>query len=467
MPALRCTAVPWRRIARTLVVLTVVALAAGPSLAAVSTRIRLVKNIKSGGGSDPTPVACASTWCLVLADDGENGREPWRTDGTEAGTWLLRDIMAGPVGSAGGLAQGLEGVVVFSANSADRGCELWRSDGTQAGTHLVMDIRPGPDPSAPTNGVRVGNQVFFLANDGVHGVELWRTDGTESGTWLVTDLTAGEASSSFRGMVEYKGRLVAVVGGRLISSDGTEAGTTEVLPTGVLSVSRVGDTLAIWRCEEAWPPYSIWRSDGTETGTSLLKAGFVRSFDWLFAGATKLYFRGDDGVHGREIWVSDLSIEGTLPLREIAAMASASGWSALGVLGDTLLYDGSSAQSAAELWRTDGTEGGTGPVAELDPGAARASIVGGTVVGQTLVFVARDATHGSENWVTDGTQAGTRLIADLAPEGGSSVEFPDARLAFGTMLLMRANDGNVGQELWVIDVEEVVPRVRRHVGALH
>lgn len=43
--------------------------------------------------------------------------------------------------------------VFFAASTPQTGSELWKSDGTQSGTVLVKDIRPGPEASFPTPSV--------------------------------------------------------------------------------------------------------------------------------------------------------------------------------------------------------------------------------------------------------------------------------------------------------------------------
>jgi ELWxxDGT repeat protein len=55
-----------------------------------------------------------------------------------------------------------------------RGNELWRSDGTTAGTKLVRDIKPGAKGSGTRNLTNVGGTLFFDADDGRHGTELWK-----------------------------------------------------------------------------------------------------------------------------------------------------------------------------------------------------------------------------------------------------------------------------------------------------
>jgi len=83
----------------------------------------------------------------------------------------------------------------FTARSAE-GVELWKSDGTAAGTVLVKDINPGPMSSQPHDAFAFGGVLWFSALDAEHGEELWRTDGTTVGTVLVSDFEPGVMSSS-------------------------------------------------------------------------------------------------------------------------------------------------------------------------------------------------------------------------------------------------------------------------------
>jgi ELWxxDGT repeat protein len=67
---------------------------------------------------------------------------------------------------------------------------IWGSDGTEAGTQLIKNIRPGERADiGPHKGfVKVGHIFLFAANDGINGRELWRTDGTTDGTYMLKDL---------------------------------------------------------------------------------------------------------------------------------------------------------------------------------------------------------------------------------------------------------------------------------------
>jgi len=107
---------------------------------------------------------------------------------------LLKDIYFGPDDSFPLDFTLLNNKLIFRATDSANGRELWITDGTAAGTTLLKDINPGGD-SFPFYFTRFNNRVFFRANDGTNGIELWVTDGTAAGTTLLRDINPGAGFS--------------------------------------------------------------------------------------------------------------------------------------------------------------------------------------------------------------------------------------------------------------------------------
>jgi ELWxxDGT repeat protein len=109
---------------------------------------------------------------FFAAWDPEHGFEPWSTDGTEAGTVLVKDIH--PAGSSYPEGFTIAGDrLFFSAADSAHGVELWQTDGTEAGTEMVQDIAPGLLSAYPSQLTVVNGRLYFAADDGTTGLELW------------------------------------------------------------------------------------------------------------------------------------------------------------------------------------------------------------------------------------------------------------------------------------------------------
>jgi ELWxxDGT repeat protein len=240
-------------------------------------------------GSIPTYLTVFRDALYFSADDAFTpglgfDRELWRTDGTEAGTERVRDINPGPLPSIPGELTRLGQLLIFKGGTADQGGELWKSDGTEAGTTIIADMNPGAASSFPTNLTRVRRQIYFAANDGETGRELWRTDGTADGTIRLTDINPGPGDAGPIGIAFRGGYLFAAGdqehGRELWFSDGTPGGARlvkDINPGPALSspldltvVGRVAyfAIVALSDAGDGSVRTELWRSDGTEAGTT-------------------------------------------------------------------------------------------------------------------------------------------------------------------------------------------------------
>ena len=231
-----------------LALLATLALAA-TAMASPPVSISQPKDIQLGpDSSDPLVQGAAEVNGVLVfgADDGTfladhpdgHGGEPWRSDGTPEGTYLLKDIFEGNGGILANSSQPSEftasgGEVFFEATSPG-GIGLWKTDGTTAGT---VPVKSWMLASGLGELVDVGGTLYFLANsDGANGFELWKSDGTTIGTVMVDDIQAFSPTVADREADDFTavgGRLFfsfeTVADGReLWTSDGTAPGTEQV-----------------------------------------------------------------------------------------------------------------------------------------------------------------------------------------------------------------------------------------------
>ena len=227
-----------------------------------------------GSSSDPTYLTAAGNLLFFIALTDEHGWELWKSDGTQGGTVMVKDILPGPAGSIslrhpGIFASTANGLLFFIADDGQHGEELWKSDGTAAGTVLVKDIRADFNDFGPRQLTAVGNRVYFTAFAYPHGQELWVSDGTEAGTHMVEDILPGLASSQPR-------NLAAVDGTTLVFSAFDGQGVEP------------------------------WRSAGTAFGTRRLAdiaPGALSSSPMGFtAVGPNVYFAANDNTTGFELW---------------------------------------------------------------------------------------------------------------------------------------------------------------------
>src|SRR5262245_30422281 len=186
----------------------------GSEVDAQSEVARLVKDINpaqlpSSAASAPREIVQVGGIAFFSAIDESNGTELWKTDGTSEGTVLVKDIAPGPAHSFPSELTELNGEVYFTLSIPDRSAgyraELWKSDGTAAGTILVKRISGDPGTYPLRELTVLGDKLLFVADDGSTGDELWRSDGTANGTELVADIHARAASSSPAYLTEFQG----------------------------------------------------------------------------------------------------------------------------------------------------------------------------------------------------------------------------------------------------------------------
>jgi ELWxxDGT repeat protein len=327
---------------------------------------------------------------------GYNGVSPsspfWVTDGTAAGTTLLS--AAPPEASIfGNIAS--QGIVYFD-ELGSTGTGLWRTDGTTTGTYLVLSLE------MTTALATVNGKLIFTANDGTHGTQLWATDGTGPGTVMLTDINPGSTGgfdpqyppppfTTLESDVYFipNGNAPSAYG--LWQTDGTPAGTTELaglsLPVG----------------QPFFDPFETINGDPGE----------------IVAANGRVYFDGNDPLHGTELWSSNGTASGTALVKDINTGTLGS----LGSIQDSrsvqyvgmngaIYFTTSSPDLGSFLWKTNGSAGGTVMVAQISGPTTNFDLAPEDLmaVGNTLFFAAPDGSNSLQLWRSDGTAAGTMMI---------------------------------------------------------
>jgi ELWxxDGT repeat protein len=179
--------------------------------------------------------------------DGVSGREPWVSDGTESGTFRLRDIYAGPNSSVAAPERVVVGdTLYFAASDGGRGLELYRTDGTSEGTRLAQDIIPGLGDSSPGSMRNVDGTLVFLAT-GPSSLPASLFRGLPGQQGVSAIVSADSANAGFRLFAEsgsplfYATVKLAQTGASvdLWWTDGTASGAQKVeLPEGARAYLR-------------------------------------------------------------------------------------------------------------------------------------------------------------------------------------------------------------------------------------
>ena len=415
------------------------------------------------------------------ANDGVNGYELWSSDGTDAGTAMVKDIYAAGSSAAPSNLACVNNKLVFSANNGSSGVELWVSDGTSAGTTMLKDIYAGASGSSPSGAYSFGGKVYFQAQDGTNGYELWATDGTTVGTTMIKNINPGASSSSPAYFTAMGGKVYFNAldsrGGELWVTDGTTVGTllvADINQTAPGASSSPKDLYA-WNNKLYFDADngSIGRepyvSDGTNSGTSLIRDMFPGISDMLdqsnaltntpyFTGTTAgLFFTANSPVYAQEMWITNGTDAGTHIVVDANSLPGYSYASSSIAFNGKIYFAASSAYFGQELWTTD-LAGNTAQMIDIYPGAPSGMKVDTqhnmVVFNNRLYFTARNSTNGYELWSTDGTVAGTTQAFDLfssnAGTNASSYSGPRwLTVCNGKLYMNFTNNGNY--ELFVTD----------------
>lgn len=226
----------------------------------------------------------------------------------------------------------------------------------------------------------------------------------------------------------------------------------------------------------------LWRSDGTANGTALLKDIYpgAQGSTILYKGVVlngQYYFLCNDIIHGYELWVTDGTANGTHIVKDINPGKDNGASDAVIVYNGKVYFLGNDGITGNELWVTDGTNNGTHMVKNIslskythnpsvETGSSPRSF---TIAYGKLYFVAWTDTHGEELYETDGTANGTKRISDLYP--GKHGSFRGELKLFKNKLYFEGiSNDNISMELYSFNgtsislVKDINPTIGEYSG---
>ena len=287
------------------------------------------------------------------AFDATNGKELWKTDGTPAGTVMIKDIKAGTGTSQSSGFCKIPSTTLFIAQSVGLESKLWKTDGTTTGTEQI----PVAEPFYIVNQdmAKLGDKVIFFAHNTVDGYEPYVSDGTAAGTFMLKNINPSGNSLTTQAMglhLKVAGQYCYFIANNgtsnaLWRTDGTIAGTIEVIPNVTNGISDAGysttDAENIWFVNYTGTnaTQQLYKSNGTVEGSSLIYSNLSYAQNLTtYKGALWFQSRDVGQLYNAEVWRSDgLTVNTELAL-DVAALSASSDPYAFFELNDKLYFFG-------------------------------------------------------------------------------------------------------------------------------
>ncbi|RLN92907.1 hypothetical protein BBJ28_00006860 [Nothophytophthora sp. Chile5] len=416
------------------------------------------------------------------------------------------------------------GGLLFSGWDPSLGQELWHSDGSEAGTVLLKDVFPGPGGSRPSHLTPFSkdNRVYFAAkgphiswqikSDYQDECQSFRSSSFDpnvffavaaQNVWDPDEVSTMYADSrSATAILSCSYLLIAhfqtcyayqtydcPLGFRWMSTLEAHAVFMGTLPLdghddepltyfdqcGWQGFEWGGQVRKYFRFSDS-KKLKLTRTFTyalTQTTGAFKHVGFRDSYRLdtgfqtdLFAGVV-CYWQpaAQEATWGTQLWATDGTAEGTQRVAQISTNPEGSNPSHFVELNARLYFQASSTDFGAELWTTDGTREGTFLVADVEFGSRSSAPCFLTAFDGRIFFSADTQAVGRELWFSDGNSrfefagdqhaiVGTGLLLDICAGVGSSLPQNFAVLIPSTgppLLLFQANDCMHGAELWVTD----------------
>lgn len=361
------------------------------------------------------------------------------------------------------------GILFLSGRGYFEESQTWISRGTALTTVPLSTYSPDTTtPTNPSSFTKVANTVFFVAEDPLNGRELWKCDLTTFQTSLVKNIIPGPNSPFRPGtlptpMAECDGKLLFVCNGdngtaygeELWESNGTESGTKlvrdiRVGPNGsnIGPLTTIENRVYFSATSNNSSDSAAWISDGTRDGTfRLVDPGVSSANPGAFTSFNNgVYFlmksRTSSGRYS--LWTVSAQRNSATVVKEAVAV----GWDHIAKTTTHMFFRGFSTADGYELWKSDGTATNTGITKNIHP-------TGNGITGlwtemaplsNLMIFVADDGVRGSQLWKSDGTN--TSIVDPVFNSSKSYEPAPHKLIPFANKVFVRMRRDGHGFEWW-------------------
>ncbi len=391
---------------------------------------------------NPSSLRAFGNSVALLTNTENHGAEPSFID-TTTNTILVLDTVPGSGSGAGygTTIAAMDGFVLYLNDDANH-FYLWRTDGTLAGTTLVKDFGPGAQVSQLSANItmtRVASRAIFQAESVQDGPQLWSSDGTAQGTVpLIATPTPSGYVEPLIGVAGTHGYYAVYTGSdyRVVVTNGTQAGTHVLTSAGPIdpnglttsltaSSTRVaGDDNLAYINTYYFDTTTVYASHlsayapQTNVLTHLLDTTDGGGNDPMLADSGHLYFRAHDPIQGSEPWVSNGTVTGTQILANIAEEITTND-SNPGYMTDvngTLYFAADDGVHGDELWKSDGAADGTKLAFDVTSGATGSNPVQLTNWNGSLYFFTSLNAYAGSFMRTTGPLSDVTTLASISAE---------------------------------------------------
>lgn len=314
----------------------------------------------------------------------------WKTNGTETGTTILKEVNsnfeAGNAPYKGALVKTpallyYEGQSKPSSTTVQR--EIWKSDGTVAGTVRVKAFLGNSYENAGKESMYdildiefCNGWVFFTMTDNANNkIDLWKTDGTEAGTIRVFESCQSQIQA-------YNNQVYFFIAGvpdpnygttsfsmrRYSTLTNTGGFVKSLAPTNAANIPRffgvvnnlmlfAADGTIVVNNNNVNSGMELWKSDGTSTGTVIVKDINLEVSNNFPPGP---FSSGKHSITYANKSEYFIGANFNLPNLENRSL-----------IHDNLLYfNADDGVNGKELWKSDGSASGTVLVKDFLPGSS-------------------------------------------------------------------------------------------------